>query len=113
MTDTNTFELPGHAQRVLDIVDQIPSGRVSTYGLIAECLHARTGSGSARLVGQVMSRYGGASPWWRVVRADGTLPRQLRPDALAHYDDEATALVWRNPTKVDLDRAIWDPLTDA
>lgn len=106
-------ELPGHAERVLDVVSQIPAGRVCTYGLIAECLKDRYGTGSARLVGQVMSRYGGIGPWWRVVRADGTLPRQLRTDALAHYDDEATALVWRHPTKVDLTRALWDPLADA
>ena len=57
------------ASRVLDVVDSIPPGRVMSYGDIAEYLAAGLGP---RQVGRVMSVYGGAVPWWRVIHADGT-----------------------------------------
>ncbi|MDO5727233.1 MAG: MGMT family protein [Bowdeniella nasicola] len=105
-------ELSPYAKAVIELVRQIPEGKVMTYGAIAYHLQAGQGSSSARMVGQVMSRYGWMSPWWRVVRADGTLPRHLRADALANYETEATPLYWRQPTKVDLRAALWEP-TDA
>lgn len=105
-------QLPAHAAQIIALVRQIPEGKVMTYGAIASYLQTVSGRGSARMVGQVMSRYGWMSPWWRVVRADGTLPRYLRADALSNYEAEATPLYWREPTKVDLRRASWEP-TDA
>jgi alkylated DNA nucleotide flippase Atl1 len=95
---------------VLDVVDQVPSGRATTYGHVAEAVRARTGQGHARHVGQVMATWGAEVPWWRVVRADGTLPRQLRPSALEHYRDEGTPLSPHVPGRVDLERALWDPV---
>src|SRR5690606_7125893 len=56
--------LPEYAERVLDVADLIPPGRVMTYGDVAEWL----GEGGPRQVGRVMALYGGAVPWWRVVR---------------------------------------------
>jgi alkylated DNA nucleotide flippase Atl1 len=55
------FELPEKAEEVLEIVDQIPEGKVLTYGDVAELV----GSRGARFVGNVMSRYGSDVPWWR------------------------------------------------
>ena len=60
--------MPAFAQRVLDLVDAIPPGKVLAYGDIAEYL----GEGGPRQVGSVMSTWGGAVPWHRVVHADGT-----------------------------------------
>jgi alkylated DNA nucleotide flippase Atl1 len=81
-------ELPDYAEAVLDVTERIPPGRVMTYGDIAEWI----GLGGPRQVGRVMALYGGAVPWWRVVRADGRpLPGgELR--ALAHYREEGTPL---------------------
>ena len=56
-----------YVEAVLSIVERIPPGRASTYGLIAEAV----GRGGPRQVGRVMAMYGGGVPWWRVVRADG------------------------------------------
>lgn len=61
-------ELPEYAERVLEVAERIPPGRVMTYGDVAEWL----GVGGPRQVGRVMALYGGAVPWWRVVRADGS-----------------------------------------
>lgn len=44
-----------------------------TYGDVAEWI----GSRSARMVGQVLARYGNEVPWHRVVRADGSFADHL------------------------------------
>lgn len=71
---------------VLSLVEDIPRGRVRTYGSIADEL----GRGGARHVGRVMSLFGHGTPWWRVVRANGSLPPHLMLDAQEHWIDEGT-----------------------
>lgn len=95
---------------MLDIVERVPPGRATTYGLVAEAVRALTGRGSARQVGTLMATQGAAVPWWRVVRADGTLPEHLRDRATEHYTAESTPV--RPSGSVDLDHAVWDPLED-
>lgn len=80
--------LPDYVERVLDVVADIPAGRVLTYGDVASVV----GRGGPRGVGQVMSRYGAAVPWWRVVRAGGWPPRGLERRAYGHYAQEGTPL---------------------
>ncbi|WP_435849096.1 MGMT family protein [Streptomyces lavendulocolor] len=81
-------ELPEYAERVLEVAELIPPGRVMTYGDVAEWL----GEGGPRQVGRVMALYGGAVPWWRVVRADGRPLPGHEPRALGHYRAEGTPL---------------------
>ncbi|MFF4171408.1 MGMT family protein [Streptomyces sp. NPDC001744] len=101
---------PAYAERVLDVADAIPPGRVMTYGDVAEWL----GEGGPRQVGRVMALYGAAAPWWRVVRADGTLLPGHEPRALAHYREEGTPLRPAGPAagghvpRIDMRRARWD-----
>ena len=90
------------AERVLDLVAQIPSGRVMTYGQVADHL----GSGAARAVGTVMARFGAGVPWHRVVRADGRPPVGHEVEALARYRREGTPLR-RDGLAVDLEAARW------
>ncbi|MCB5912209.1 MGMT family protein [Streptomyces pinistramenti] len=90
-------ELPAFAERVLGVAELIPPGRVMTYGDVAEWLAGEAppgtaGTGGPRQVGRVMALYGGAVPWWRVVRADGALLPGSELRALAHYRDEGTPL---------------------
>lgn len=77
-----------YTERVLTAVEAIGSGRVRTYGDIAE----EIGAGGPRQVGQVMSRYGSAVAWWRVVRADGQLARGHEEAALTRLRQERTPL---------------------
>jgi alkylated DNA nucleotide flippase Atl1 len=94
-------ELPDLAAAVLDAVDLVPPGRVVTYGDIG----ALVGCGP-RQVGRVMALWGGAVPWWRVLRADGSpLPGHER-EALRRYRAEGTPLR-AGGTKVDLAAARW------
>ena len=92
-----------YVERVLAVVEQIPPGRVCTYGAIAD----HVGSGGPRKVGRVMSQYGGPVPWWRVVRADGSLPPSHDDEARAAYLDERTPL--RPSGRVDMPQAYWQP----
>lgn len=103
-------ELPEYAERVLEVVELIPPGRVMTYGDIAEWL----GDGGPRQVGRVLALYGGAVPWWRVVRADGTLLPGHEQRALPRYRTEGTPLreapraAEGHMPRLDMKRARWD-----
>jgi alkylated DNA nucleotide flippase Atl1 len=92
-----------YVEAVLSVVETIPVGRVTTYGAVADTV----GSRGPRSVGRVMSTYGGAVPWWRVVRADGSLPPSHDEEARARYLEEGTPL--RGPRRVDMARAAWWP----
>ena len=96
-------EVPAYAQDVLAVVQLIPPGCVMSYGDVAEYI----GSGGPRQVGQVMSRYGGEVPWWRVVRADGTPAPCHNHEAHELLKREGTPLR-RDGAHVDMTRARWD-----
>ncbi len=102
--------LPEYAERVLEVAELIPPGRVMTYGDVAEWLE----EGGPRQVGRVMALYGGAVPWWRVVRADGVLLPGHELRALAHYRTEGTPLKEASRAaeghlpRLDMRRARWD-----
>ncbi|KQT91577.1 cysteine methyltransferase [Marmoricola sp. Leaf446] len=95
-----------YVERVLSVVEHVPRGRVTTYGAIAEHLADPRRRGP-RSVGRVMSQQGGGVPWWRVVRADGSLPPSHGDEARAAYLEEGTAL--RPSGRVDMPRAFWHP----
>lgn len=110
--------LPEYAERVLEIVEEIPPGHVLTYGDVARLV----GSGGPRAVGLVMSRYGAAVPWWRVLRAGGLPPVGHELRAHGHYVREGTPLRVPATTepgddlpaahRVDLSQARWRPAGD-
>ena len=96
-----------YVERVLQCVEQVPRGRVTTYGAIAEVVGAVLGGGGPRLVGTVMANHGGPVPWWRVVRADGSLPPSHEGEARMRYLEEGTPL--RPSGNVDIKRAAFRP----
>ena len=83
---------PGHDvdEAVFDVVERIPPGRVSTYG--------------ARRVARALSSGGGAVPWYRVVRADGSAAEPVRVEQLALLAAEGVPV--RNG-RVDLAAVAW------
>ncbi|MEZ2388970.1 MGMT family protein [bacterium RCC_150] len=99
---------------VLAVVDLVPGGAAVSYGDVAELL----GSGGPRQVGSVMSHYGSAVAWWRVLRANGEAPPGHEAEALRHYLEEGTALrggyeeflrTGEGRWRVDLGLARWVP----
>ena len=98
-----------YRERVYEIVRQIPSGRVMTYGQIAEIL----GEGyTPRTVGYVM--HGADSqnvPWQRVINSQGacstgriTMPVNLQQNML-----ESEGVVFSDKGKCDLREYLWYP----
>jgi alkylated DNA nucleotide flippase Atl1 len=99
-------EIGDYASRVLDVAESIPSGRVMSYGDIAEYI----GQGGPRQVGRVMALWGGGVPWWRVVHADGSLLTGHEREALRHYRREGTPMrkgADGRPGRLDMRRARW------
>ncbi|MCP2262834.1 MGMT family protein [Promicromonospora thailandica] len=111
-----------YAAAVLDVVLRVPSGRATTYGLVAEIVGEQLGRGGPRQVGSVMAGSGtryahllpddaGEVPWWRVVNAAGSPPRHHLTEALDALRAEGCPLT-RDGQRVDLRRAVWFPDDD-
>lgn len=96
-------------ERVWSIVAEIPPGRVTTYGDIAEHLGRR---GAARMVGWALNEAAGSGlPCHRVVNRNGVLTgkrhfeapnvmaERLRSEGVGFVDDD----------RVDLDAHRWTP----
>ena len=77
--------LPGDdaARAVRRVVLAMPPGTVLSYGDLAEL----AGLSSPRLAARILSRglAGDDVAWWRIVRADGSLPDHLQIAAREHY----------------------------
>ena len=102
-------ELP-FSHRVRAIIAQIPSGKVATYGQIAEYAGDPRGSRQVVWVLRSFSRKDNL-PWHRVVNAKGTisLPRG------AGYEEQRTLLeeegvVFDERGRIDFERYLWTPL---
>lgn len=65
-------------EAVLSMVEQVPAGRVVSYGDVAELIER----GGPRQVAAVLSRWGAEVPWWRVIRADGRPAEAVRERAV-------------------------------
>lgn len=91
--------LPPLAEAVLEVVEQIPPGRVASYGDVAEL----AGCGP-RQVGSVMRRYGSGVAWWRVLRADGRVVPELAGRAVPHLLAEGVPV---RDGRVDLRACRW------
>jgi alkylated DNA nucleotide flippase Atl1 len=96
-----------YVEAVLTCVERVPPGRATTYGAVAEAVRAQLGRGGPRTVGSVLALHGGPVPWWRVVRADGSLPPSHEGEARVRYLEEGTPV--RPGGRPDLPRAFWDP----
>lgn len=85
-----------YVEAVLTLVEQVPAGRVTTYGALARAV----GTGGPRQVGRVMALHGDAVPWWRVVHADGSPATCHGGTAVERLREEGVLLTGRG--RVDL-----------
>lgn len=94
----------------------VPAGRAVSYGGLAGLL----GAGGPRQAGRALSFSPDGTCWWRIVRADGSLPPSLAGRAAPHYRAEGTPLRGTasdttaehdagSHRRVDLARARWEP----
>lgn len=74
-------------ERVLRAVEQVPRGRVVSYGDLA----ALVGIGP-RQVGTIMRLYGSNVAWWRVTSSSGDLPPALMDEVRERWAAEGILL---------------------
>lgn len=106
--DTQTFY-----DQVYDVVRLIPTGRVTSYGAIANCLGAKR---SSRMVGYAMQHCGGlhpAVPAHRVVNSQGLLTGKFHfgGDTMQRLL-EAEGVQVKNDKVVDFKKLFWDPINE-
>ena len=91
-----------YAHAVHALANLVPEGSVLSYGDIAELL----GSGGARQVGKAMQTSPPGTPWWRIVRADGSMTSALEPIAVGHWVEEQLTYVGQ---KIPMKTKRWQP----
>jgi methylated-DNA-protein-cysteine methyltransferase-like protein len=99
---------PGYRARVFEIVRRIPSGRVMTYGQLAEIL----GEGyTPRTVGFVMHSADETVPWQRVINSQGACStgRVIVPPDLQQRMLVSEGVVFNEKGRCDLTRYRWTP----
>ena len=99
---------PKYRERVFRLARRIPSGRVMTYGQIADLLGEHY---TARTVGFVMHGAGDAVPWHRVINARGAcstggivLPHDKQQRML-----EAEGVEFNANGRCNLEKYLWLP----
>jgi methylated-DNA-protein-cysteine methyltransferase-like protein len=96
---------------VYEVARQIPKGRVTSYGAIANCLGTKL---SARMVGWAMNgadKVNPKIPAHRVVNRNGMLSGKHhfgKPDAMEKRLKKEGIKV-KNDTIVDFEKLFWDP----
>lgn len=96
---------PEIIKSVLALVDEIPAGRVATYGQIARLIERPK---NARLVGKILSQselYDGKHPCHRVVNAEGRLAPGWKDQAHLLW---AEGVDLKSNGCVDLKRYQWE-----
>jgi methylated-DNA-protein-cysteine methyltransferase related protein len=109
-TEASSAEVNSHGyrERVFEIVRRIPSGRVMTYGQLADIL----GEGyTARTVGFVMASADDTVPWQRVINAQGmcSTGKVILPPDLQQRMLESEGVEFDARARCDLARYRWTP----
>lgn len=100
-------------ETIYKVVEQIPSGRVTTYGAIAGFIGVKSG---ARMVGYALNnsiQAGRQIPAHRVVNRLGQLTgRAYFPDDTMRERLQQEGVSFPEPYTVDIKRHFWDPSED-
>jgi methylated-DNA-protein-cysteine methyltransferase-like protein len=92
--------------RIYEVVKQVPWGKVTTYGAVAQIVGAGC---DARLVGYAMAGVNDPEvPWQRVINAKGMIsPRAGRGADIQRKRLEAEGVEFDERVRIDFDRFGW------
>ncbi len=104
-------EKPTYIEEVYEVTRQIPFGKVTTYGRIANCLSL----GSARMVGWALNKCGEVEPFvpaHRVVNRKGELSGRnfFKTPTLMQELLESEGIEIENDKIKDLKTVLWDEI---
>ena len=110
-TEARPMDSPSYRERAYQLVLRIPSGRVMTYGSIAQILGAGY---DARAIGNIMHATpndGRAIPWHRVINSQGGLSTAglTSPPDLQQRLLEAEGIVFNEKGRCKLGTYLWTP----
>jgi methylated-DNA-protein-cysteine methyltransferase-like protein len=101
-------------QRIYQVVERIPRGRVATYGQIAKLAGI---PGHARQVGYALSSLsdGERVAWHRVINSRGEISARSEPNCERHQRAllEHEGIVFDEHSRVSLRRFLWQPKISA
>lgn len=114
LSENTLSSSPSFFEDVWDVVRQIPAGRVTSYGAIANYLGTKL---SARMVGWAMNASHVAYPpvpAQRVVNRAGILSGKahFNPPSFMQEALEKEGVVIENDTVKDFDKLFWNPATE-
>ena len=106
---------PDVYERIYRVVQQIPEGKVATYGQVAKLAGL---PGRARQVGYALFRIapGFTVPWQRVINAKGEIsesPHRLGNDDYQRVLLEAEGVVFDHQGRIELAKYLWQPVPGA
>ena len=90
--------------RIYDIVRQVPRGKVTTYGDVAQLVGQEC---DARIAGYAMANCPADVPWQRVINAQGKISLQGEAAQKQRMRLEAEGIVFDQRGKIDLKRFRW------
>lgn len=113
-TPRSTTKQYNFFEDVYAVVRQIPKGRVTSYGAIANYLGTKL---SSRMVGWAMNSAGSAKPKvpaHRVVNRNGMLTGKAHFDSPTRMQEllEKEKVKIEKDTVVDFEKLFWDPFTE-
>jgi methylated-DNA-protein-cysteine methyltransferase related protein len=99
-------EAQSHFPRIYEVVKQVPWGKVTTYGAVAQIVGAGC---DARLVGYAMAGVNDPEvPWQRVINARGMIsPRAGHGAEIQRKRLEAEGVEFDERGRIDFDRFGW------
>ncbi len=112
MSESGHSASKDYFEKVYGVVEEIPYGRVTTYGTIASFLGIAS---AARMVGYALNKTAGTQkdfpiPAHRVVNRNGELTgRAYFPDDTMRERLQQENVRFVDEYRVDLDRHFWDP----
>lgn len=98
-------------ERVYQVVDSIPAGKVTTYGAIAKALGVAS---AARTVGYALNNSAGTGiPAHRVVNRNGELTGRIHfPGDVMRERLQQEEVTFIDEYRVDIEKHFWNPAED-
>ena len=97
--------------RVYEVVQAVPAGRVASYGAVARAISGS--SSGARTVGWALNALTpdreDCVPWWRIINAQGRISNTGRANAAVEQRArlESEGVVFGPDDRVDMERFAW------
>ena len=94
--------------KVLDVVNTVPKGKVVSYGQVALLAGVPR---AARQVGNILCHFGETTPWWRVINNAGRISTVGHEHGLLNQEDylRKEGVEVDEKLRIDIEKFRWRP----